>query len=504
MKDAVHKLVKIIASEQNPHLLITDVAADRDVVRAAQQLYREESEAPGAGNEVVRQLCLANQVPVDLFYERLYLIVRILNLADHSEDYYDILQVSPTATQKEIKHAFRMQSLANHPDTNPDDPLTAESFRSIVRAYEILGNEKLRAQYDRYHLHDSWEEQAALLSKPEQEQRERKKSYVWMIGAVLAGLLILVFLVDYQSLMTEKYFHNRYRKETSPRPGLAKEQTTKSDSAHYHPMPDVFKRNPNDGGMALLPGGGSGDGGLLTASNIKPDLTGQRYAKLAPVSAEAVRSARAMSSSPQEKPQMPPKSAADQATAESDVAKRPAKPVGSLETPAAGAKPVVSKSEQGSDQRSSGAVTTDSKRDTSSKSKGDKSHSSVPAVTVPTPGKSAASAPQAKSSEPQKKVSGQAESKAQAKTDQSKGDTEEKSAPGKIAQRVTSDAAEQVKSAAPKKESSIAFTRKDLNNPPISQVAIAAPSSPGGRKNDSTKVVPQQTGDDAAAIWPRG
>jgi curved DNA-binding protein CbpA len=497
MKDALHKLVKIIASEQNPHLLIIDVAADQDVVRAAQQLYREESQAAGVRNEAVRQLCLANQVPVELFYERLYLMVRILNLADHTEDYYDILQVSPAATQEEIKHAFRMQSLAKHPDTNPDDPLTAESFRGILRAYEILGNEKLRAQYDRYHPHYRWEEQAALLSKQKQAKREQKNSYVWMIGAVVAGLLILVFLVDYQSLMTEKYYHNYYRKETSPRPGLAREQKTESDSVD-HPMPDVFKRNPNEGVNAFLPGAGSGDGGLLTASEDKTDLTGQRYAKLAPVPAEAVRSDRAMSSSPREKPQMPPKSAADQEAAEPDAAKRPSKPGRPMETPAAGVKPVVSKPEQGSDQSISGLATTDAKRDTSSKSKGQMSESSAPNVTVPAPGKSAAPAPQARSSELRKDVSAQAESNTQAKTGKSKGDTLEKSDPGKIAQRVTTDAVEEVNSAAPRKESSIASPRKDHDNPPISQAAIPAPSSPGGRKDDSAKVVPKQTGDDAA------
>jgi len=67
-----------------------------------------------------------------------------------SQDYYDLLGIDPSATQAEIKRAYRQLAHQFHPDKNPGNPLATEKFRRITEAYEILQDAKKRAAYDRY------------------------------------------------------------------------------------------------------------------------------------------------------------------------------------------------------------------------------------------------------------------------------------------------------------------------------------------------------------------
>lgn len=63
-------------------------------------------------------------------------------------DYYEILGVSRDASQEEIKRAYRRLARQHHPDANPGDAATAERFKEITRAYEVLSDPEKRQRYD--------------------------------------------------------------------------------------------------------------------------------------------------------------------------------------------------------------------------------------------------------------------------------------------------------------------------------------------------------------------
>ncbi|MBX2942895.1 MAG: DnaJ domain-containing protein [Cyclobacteriaceae bacterium] len=63
------------------------------------------------------------------------------------EDYYQILGISPRATQLEVRHSFRKLAVLYHPDKN-NTKEGEERFKEINQAYEVLSNPKKREQYD--------------------------------------------------------------------------------------------------------------------------------------------------------------------------------------------------------------------------------------------------------------------------------------------------------------------------------------------------------------------
>lgn len=64
------------------------------------------------------------------------------------KDYYATLGVSKTATDKEIKQAFRKLARKFHPDVNPGDKASEARFKDINEAYEVLGDPEKRRKYD--------------------------------------------------------------------------------------------------------------------------------------------------------------------------------------------------------------------------------------------------------------------------------------------------------------------------------------------------------------------
>ena len=63
-------------------------------------------------------------------------------------DYYAILNIDETATAADIKKAYRKLTMIYHPDKNPGDPTATKKFQEISSAYEVLGDEQKRKNYD--------------------------------------------------------------------------------------------------------------------------------------------------------------------------------------------------------------------------------------------------------------------------------------------------------------------------------------------------------------------
>uniref|UniRef100_A0A3B4AB67 DnaJ homolog subfamily C member 17 n=1 Tax=Periophthalmus magnuspinnatus TaxID=409849 RepID=A0A3B4AB67_9GOBI len=78
-------------------------------------------------------------------------------------DLYGLLGVERTATNKELKKAYRQKALTCHPDKNPDNPKAAELFHQLSQALEVLTDAPARAAYDKI-----------CAAKKQAEERNRK------------------------------------------------------------------------------------------------------------------------------------------------------------------------------------------------------------------------------------------------------------------------------------------------------------------------------------------
>ena len=65
-------------------------------------------------------------------------------------DYYEVLGVSKTATDDEIKKAYRKIAIKYHPDRNPGDKEAEEKFKEAAEAYDVLHDQQKRQQYDQF------------------------------------------------------------------------------------------------------------------------------------------------------------------------------------------------------------------------------------------------------------------------------------------------------------------------------------------------------------------
>src|ERR671914_2146773 len=70
-------------------------------------------------------------------------------MATTERDYYDVLGVARTASDREIKSAFRRLARELHPDVS-EDPNADERFKEVVEAYEVLSKSETRQLYDRF------------------------------------------------------------------------------------------------------------------------------------------------------------------------------------------------------------------------------------------------------------------------------------------------------------------------------------------------------------------
>ncbi|MGB4972696.1 MAG: DnaJ domain-containing protein, partial [Cyclobacteriaceae bacterium] len=65
-------------------------------------------------------------------------------------DYYKILGITKSATEKDIKNAYRKLARKYHPDVNPNDKDAERKFKEVNEANEVLSNVENRKKYDQY------------------------------------------------------------------------------------------------------------------------------------------------------------------------------------------------------------------------------------------------------------------------------------------------------------------------------------------------------------------
>lgn len=71
-------------------------------------------------------------------------------MAENKRDYYEVLGVDKSASDAEIKKAYRKQAKKYHPDMNPDDKTAEMKFKEVNEAYEVLSDKDKRARYDQF------------------------------------------------------------------------------------------------------------------------------------------------------------------------------------------------------------------------------------------------------------------------------------------------------------------------------------------------------------------
>ena len=71
-------------------------------------------------------------------------------MAEQKRDYYEVLGVDRSATDADIKKAYRKLAKENHPDLNPEDKSAEARFKEVNEAYEVLSDSEKKARYDQY------------------------------------------------------------------------------------------------------------------------------------------------------------------------------------------------------------------------------------------------------------------------------------------------------------------------------------------------------------------
>ena len=66
------------------------------------------------------------------------------------KDLYDIIGVEKSASENDIKKAYRKIAMKYHPDKNPDDKEAEKKFKEAAEAYSVLSDSQKRAQYDQF------------------------------------------------------------------------------------------------------------------------------------------------------------------------------------------------------------------------------------------------------------------------------------------------------------------------------------------------------------------
>src|SRR5512136_3349727 len=88
-----------------------------------------------------------------------------------ARDYYEVLGVSRSADQKQVRQAYRKLARKLHPDVNPGDKNAEARFKEVNAAYEVLSDADKRKKYDRYG--DRWQ----YADQIEEAQRQGRQQW---------------------------------------------------------------------------------------------------------------------------------------------------------------------------------------------------------------------------------------------------------------------------------------------------------------------------------------
>ena len=101
-------------------------------------------------------------------------------------DYYKILGVDKSATQDDIKKAYRKLARKLHPDLNPDDKEAERQFKELNEANEVLSNPENRTKYDKYGEH--WKHGEEYEKAQQQQRQYQNQNYGEQFGGGYSGV----------------------------------------------------------------------------------------------------------------------------------------------------------------------------------------------------------------------------------------------------------------------------------------------------------------------------
>jgi hypothetical protein len=108
-------------------------------------------------------------------------------------DLYRILEVEKSASQSDIKAAYRRLAKKYHPDKNPNNPKAEEMFKNIAAAYDVLGDERKKLEYDtrgiKVERDFSYADVNSTQAPPKNSYKPKKHSYP---KNILFGLAMVI------------------------------------------------------------------------------------------------------------------------------------------------------------------------------------------------------------------------------------------------------------------------------------------------------------------------